>query len=276
MTDLSVMRTITALAVHVNVTTSRVSTVADDRRTHAAIRITVDLVIFTVRQESLQVLLVERGNPPYRGRLALPGGFMRANEDLDGAARRELLEETGLGGSDLPHLEQLGAYSAPDRDPRGRVVTVSYLALAPDLPVPLAGSDAVAAVWEPVEPLLSRGDRLAFDHDIILRNALEHARRMLENTTLATAFCDRDFTMGDLKRVYEAVWGVPLDLRNFYRKVNRTEGFVVPTGEKRALETGRPALLYRKGPATLLYPPMMRVTHSDAESSTQTGGRSSK
>lgn len=248
----------------------------NDGRTHARIRITVDLVIFTVRQESLQVLLVKRGNPPYRGRLALPGGFMRDHENLDGAARRELLEETGLGGPDLPHLEQLGAYSDPDRDPRGRVVTVSYLALAPDLPAPTAGSDAAAAVWEPVEPLLSGGDRLAFDHDAILRDALEHARRMLENTTLATAFCERDFTMGDLKRVYEAVWGVPLDLRNFYRKVNRTEGFVVPTGEKRSLETGRPALLYRKGPATLLNPPMTRASHSGHESSARAGGRSSK
>lgn len=226
-------------------------------RKHAAPRVTVDLAILTVRAGRLHVLLVERGNQPYRGRLALPGGFLRGGENLDGAARRELREETGLDGAHL-HLEQLGAYSEPERDPRGRVVTVAYLAMAPDLPIPVAGTDARSARWEPVERVLSEPGSLAFDHNEILGDAVERARGKLEYTTLATAFCADVFTIGELRNVYEVVWGMPLDQRNFYRKVTKTEGFVVPTGAKRNPETGRPAALYRRGPAKTLYPPMLR------------------
>jgi 8-oxo-dGTP diphosphatase len=223
-------------------------------RAHASIRATVDLVILTVRADRLQVLLVERGNEPYRGQLALPGGFVRPDENLDDAARRELAEETALDGSRL-HLEQLGAYGAPDRDPRGRVITVAYLAIAPSLPTPVAGSDARAARWARVETVASG---LAFDHDQILADGLERARSKLESTTLATAFCPDAFTIGELRQVYEVVWGIPLDPRNFNRKVSNTDGFVLPTGGTRSQETGRPAVLYRPGPATTLYPPMLR------------------
>jgi 8-oxo-dGTP diphosphatase len=224
------------------------------RRPHAPVRITVDLVILTIRDDRLHVLLVERANEPYRGRQALPGGFLRDDETLDDAARRELAEETALGGDRL-HLEQLRAYSAPDRDPRGRVVTVSYLAIAPSLPVPVAGSDARAARWAPVDTVTGG---LAFDHDEILADGLERARNKLEGTTLATAFCADTFTIGELRRVYEVVWGTPLDPRNFNRKVTSTDGFVVATGETRSPETGRPAALYRRGTATTLYPPILR------------------
>jgi len=223
-------------------------------RTHLLLQLTVDLAILTVRQNQLNVLVVERANAPFRGRAALPGGFLRAGEDLRATAVRELAEETSLDGDQL-HLEQLGAYGAPDRDPRGPVVTVAYLAIAPDLPVPAAGSDASSARWMPVDVL--RGT-LAFDHDEILDDAVESARSRLELTTLATAFCGETFTIGDLRHVYEVVWGVPLDPRNFSRKVAHTEGFVVATGDKRVPETGRPAALYRPGPARLLSPPLLR------------------
>jgi len=222
------------------------------KRSHAPVRITADLVILTVRDDRLHVLLVERANEPYQGMAALPGGFLRDDETLDDAARRELAEETALG--ERLHLEQVQAYSAPDRDPRGRVVTVSYLTIAPSLPVPTAGSDARAAGWVPVEDV----PRLAFDHDEILADALERARDKLENTTLATAFCANTFTIGELRRVYEVVWGIPLDPRNFNRKVTSTDGFVVPTGETRSPDTGRPAALYRQGPATTLHPAILR------------------
>lgn len=225
-------------------------------RPHAPVRITADLVILTVRGDRLHVLLVERGNPPYQGQLALPGGFLRNDEELDDAARRELGEETNLDGSRL-HLEQLRAYSAPDRDPRGRVVTVGYLAIAPSLPVPVAGSDARAARWEPVDTVVS-DPSLAFDHNEILGDGLERARCKLENTTLAAAFCSEEFTIGELRHVYEVVWGVPVDPRNFSRKITKTDGFVVPTGRVRSLDSGRPAALYRRGGATTLYPPMLR------------------
>ena len=223
-------------------------------RERLLLHLTVDLAILTVRENLLHVLAIEQANEPYRFLTALPGGFLRAGEDLHEAAERELAEETGLDGGAL-HLEQLATYGTPDRDPRGRVVSVAYLALAPDLPIPTAGSDARTARWVPVDQV--RGD-LAFDHSKILDDAIELARTRLELTTLATAFCGPVFTMGDLRKVYEVVWGVPLDPRNFSRKVISTDGFILPTGAKRAPETGRPAMLYRRGPAEILNPPLLR------------------
>lgn len=223
-------------------------------REHQQLNLAVDLAILTVREDLLQVLVIERANRPYRGKDALPGGFLREGEDLAEAAARELAEETGLDGGAL-HLEQLATYGAPDRDPRGRVVSVAYLAIAPDLPVPAAGSDARSARWAPVQKVR---EALAFDHTKILDDAVERARSRLEYTTLATAFCGDVFTIGDLRKVYEVVWGAPLDPRNFSRKVTHTEGFIVPTGAKRLPETGRPAALYRHGPAQALVPPLLR------------------
>ncbi|WP_250008216.1 NUDIX domain-containing protein [Actinoplanes sp. M2I2] len=224
-------------------------------RDHAQLRIAVDLAVLTVREGALQALVITRGNDPFAGRPALPGGFVRTDEDLGVAAVRELREETRLDGDDL-HLEQFAVYGEPRRDPRGRVVSVAYLAIMPDLPLPVAGSDASGAAWAAVDKI--RGS-LAFDHDRILDDAVERARRRLELTTLATAFCPPEFTIGDLRSVYEVVWGESLDPRNFSRKVTNTEGFVEPTGAKRVPPTGRPAALYRAGPATMLNPPILRT-----------------
>ncbi len=214
----------------------------------------VDLVILTVRENLLQVLVIERGIPPYLGQSALPGGFVRDGEDLQYTAERELVEETGLDGRAL-HLEQLYTYGTPDRDPRGRVVSVAYLAIAPNLPIPAAGTDASGARWAPVDAVRTR---LAFDHTRIVDEAVERARAKLEYTTLAAAFCGAEFTIGDLRHVYEVVWGMSLDPRNFSRKVANSEGFVEPTGGKRVPDTGRPAALYRRGKAQTLNPPLTR------------------
>ncbi|MGI8335871.1 NUDIX hydrolase [Actinomadura scrupuli] len=222
------------------------------------VAVTVDLVILTVRRDELQVLLVERGKEPYPGLPALPGGHVREDETLDSAAGRELEEETGLDGRRL-HLQQLRTYGDPGRDPRGRVITVAYLALGPDLPTPVAGSDARAARWVPVQPLLEERIELAFDHLTILRDALDRARSQLEYTTVAAAFCAEPFTIGDLRHVYEAIWGLPLDPSNFRRKVTRADRFVEPTGERTIPEIGRPAALYRRGSARLLSPPLLRA-----------------
>ncbi|GLW31156.1 NUDIX hydrolase [Actinoplanes regularis] len=214
--------------------------------------VTVDLVLLTIRQGTLQVLLVRRGIEPYLGRWALPGGFVHDDEDLDAAAIRELREETGVDSS-AGHLEQLATYGAPGRDPRGRVITVAYLALLPDLPAPVAGSDAAHAEWRPVDE-----PELAFDHDRILADGVERARAKLEYTPLATAFCAPEFTVADLRGVYETVWRTKLDPRNFHRKVTTAEGFVEPTGHSVTRDRGRPAQLFRRGPATLLHPPLLR------------------
>jgi 8-oxo-dGTP diphosphatase len=225
-------------------------------REHTHLRLAVDLAILTVRENALEVLIITRANDPFRGMRALPGGFLRGDEDIPDAAVRELGEETGLDGTGL-HLEQLAAYGAPERDPRGRVVSVAYLAMMPDLPLPTAGSDASTAEWMPVAEV--RG-KLAFDHDQILDDAVERARTRLELTTLATAFCGPAFTIGDLRNVYEVVWGETLDPRNFSRKVVSTKGFVEPTGQKRIPEVGRPATLYVRGDQTSLNPPILRST----------------
>ncbi len=224
-------------------------------RSELLLQLTVDLAILTVRDGALAVLVVERGNEPYRGQAALPGGFLHKDERLGDAALRELAEETSVDGRDL-HLEQLAVYDEPDRDPRGRIVSVAYLALAPDLPVPTGGSDAASARWAPVSEVR---DVLAFDHTRILDDAIERAQSLLEFTTLAAAFCADEFTIGDLRNVYEVVWDTRLDPRNFSRKIASTAGFVQPTGGQRSPDTGRPANLYRRGPARWLSPPLMRA-----------------
>jgi 8-oxo-dGTP diphosphatase len=219
--------------------------------------ITVDLVVFTVRPSGLAVLLVRRGIAPYAGRWALPGGFVVDGEGLLDAAERELREETGikvLHG----HLEQLGTYGAPRRDPRGRVVSTAYLAMLPEPPSPSAGSDAADASWVEAARVLDRPSALAFDHDLILRDGIERARAKIEYSPLATAFCDEEFTIAELRRVYEMVWGVELDPRNFHRKVTGAVGFVEPVGRTTTRDGGRPAQLFRRGSATLLHPAMLR------------------
>ncbi|MFF2957174.1 NUDIX domain-containing protein [Kitasatospora sp. NPDC057965] len=225
--------------------------------------VTVDLAIFTIREGRLMVLLVERGREPFLGRPALPGGYVRKNETLREGALRELWEEARIDGGRL-HLEQLGAFGDPGRDPRGRVVTIAFLALGPDLPVPVGGTDARTAYWASVSELADGARELAFDHSVILADALEEIRRKLEYTAVATAFCEESFTLSELRAVYEVIWGQCLDPSNFRRKVLNTAGFVQPTGERRLPSVGRPAALYRRGCAWLLSPPLLRGAGSAA------------
>ncbi len=135
------------------------------------------------------------------------------------------------------------------------MVAIAYLALAPDLPLPTAGSDAAAARWCAVDDLAGQ---LAFDHTRILADGVERARSKLEYTPLAAAFCTDTFTIAELRHVYEVVWGVELDPRNFHRKVTSTDGFVVRAEGTTTRDGGRPAQLYRVGPADVLRPPLMR------------------
>lgn len=217
---------------------------------------TVDIVVFTIEDGVLKVALIERGEEPYQGSLALPGGFVRPEENLREAAARELAEETGLHSPE--HLEQFGAYGDPERDPRMRIVTVGYWAIVPDLPEPVGGTDAAAARKVPVADVLADSDALKFDHHEILSDALEHARDALEDTTVATDFCDEEFAISDLRKVYQAVWGVELDQGNFQNKVLEIEGFIEHTGNLRTGGRGRPPELYRAGPAEKIDPPLRR------------------
>ncbi|MCK8681215.1 NUDIX hydrolase [Streptomyces lichenis] len=229
-----------------------------DPRAFPPFAVTVDLAVFTLRADRLHVLLIRRGQTPYQGDWALPGGFVRPRESAGGAARRELAEETGLSEATAAHLhlEQLATYSEPDRDPRMRVVSVAYTALGPGLPEPRGGGDAADARWLPYG---TQGP-LAFDHDAILADAHRRIGAKLEYTCLATAFCPPVFTLGELRGVYEAVWGVELDRPNFRRKVLSTPGFVQAVDGPPKLTGGRgkPAALYRAGGATALHPPLLR------------------
>jgi 8-oxo-dGTP diphosphatase len=202
-----------------------------------AIRVTVDVVIFTIRGGALHVLLVRRAAPPYAGRYAIPGGFVHEDESLEAAARRELAEETGVGDV---YLEQLYSFGDPGRDPRGRVVTVAYFALiAADHARLQAGTDAAEARWFPLADL----PPLGFDHARILDYALERLRNKLEYTTVGFQLLPAKFSLGELQAVYEAILGRRLDKRNFRRKIELL-GIVTPLREQR--RTGRkPARLYR-------------------------------
>ena len=145
---------------------------AYDPRKFPAVAVTVDVALLTIRQGQLAVLLVRRGSHPFLGHWALPGGFVGPTEDLDEAARRELGEEAGVAAAPW-HLEQLRTYGRPERDPRMRVVSVAHLGLMPDLPRPLAGTDAAEARFWPVSDLWSdEGPELAFDHGAIVADAL--------------------------------------------------------------------------------------------------------
>jgi 8-oxo-dGTP diphosphatase len=255
-----------------------------DPRAFDPVAVTVDAVTLTIRDGALDVLLVQRGVPPFEGQWALPGGFVKpqagaagqpSEEDLDEAAARELAEETGQRLRRI-HLEQLATYGTPGRDPRMRVISVAYLVFAPELPEPEAGSDARAAAWVPVASLgLAEGGgqrpgtsrKLAFDHARILADGLERARSKLEYTPLATAFVAEEFTISELRTVYESVWGERLHAGNFHRKVLSVPGFVESTGE--TTQTGGPrggprSRLYRRGDALLLHPALLRPGREDA------------
>ncbi|MFJ5800433.1 NUDIX hydrolase [Streptomyces decoyicus] len=303
-----------------------------DPREFPAIAVTVDIVALTLRAGALHLLLVERGGRPFQGAWALPGGFVRAGrESLDAAAARELAEETGLDAAQLErvHLEQLGSYGDPGRDPRMPVVTVAYLAFAPDLPEARGGGDASSAAWVPVSAL-DLGGRcegcaeaqgpermtsqtfaepdaarprppeqgpghgidgggsvprpaddtaaegqsgpqilrpLAFDHARIAADGLDRARAKIEYTPLATAFLAEEFTIVELRGVYESIWGSPLHAGNFHRKVLSVPGFVESTGATAArggARGGPRARLYRAGDARLLHPALLRPDREES------------
>ena len=230
-----------------------------DPHAYPPFAVTVDIVVMTITESDLRVLLIRRAIPPFRDSWALPGGFVRPDEDLDTAAARELAEETSIS-QEPEHLEQFGTYGHPDRDPRMRVVSVGYWAIVPDLPTPKGGSDAAYAELVPVAELESGRIRLAFDHDRIVADGIARARSRLEDTTIATRFCPPEFTISDLRRVYDAVWDSELDPGNFQRKIKQTAGFLKPIKQttRSGDKGGRPAALWTRGPAESLSPPLTR------------------
>jgi 8-oxo-dGTP diphosphatase len=208
--------------------------------------VTVDCVVFGLNGDrNLRVLLIKRADEPFRGRLALPGGFVNVSdsgsqgEDLETAARRELEEETGVTPD---HLEQLATFGAPGRDPRGRVMSVAYMTLVRSTDHEAkAGSDASEAEWVLVADALLQP--LAFDHAEILRTAVTRLRGKVRYTPIGFNLIPQHFTLAELRLVYEAILGRKLDPANFQKKALAL-GVLTETGQTRKGQH-RPAKLYR-------------------------------
>lgn len=210
--------------------------------------VSTDVVLFTLQDQQLKVLLIQRANDPYKDRWALPGGFVEIDEDLEPAALRELEEETGVTGV---YLEQLYTFGAPGRDPRERVISIAYYALVPidRLQHIRAASDASNAAWFACKQL----PEPAFDHKQIIELARRRLASKLDYSTIALQFMPARFTLGELQNVYEIILDHELDKRNFRKRI-LSLGCIEETGETRRDGKHRPARLYRiKSPGTVAF-----------------------
>jgi 8-oxo-dGTP diphosphatase len=201
------------------------------------IRVTVDIAIFALHSGQPRVLLIQRGYDPFQGSWAIPGGFVTKQETLEAAARRELFEETGV--HDV-HLEQLHTFGAPDRDPRGRVISIAYVAILPAEKAAKGGSDASEAAWYPVSEL----PPLAFDHADILARARSYLAEKIVTSDLAFKLMPEKFTLTELQKLCEAVVGRALDKRNFRKKIQQLD-ILAGLREWRREGLPRPAQLFR-------------------------------
>lgn len=177
--------------------------------------VTTDCVIFGFDGSELQVLLIERGIEPFKGKWAFPGGFLNMDETAGEGALRELKEETGLENA---YIEQFNTYSDPGRDPRERVITIAHYALVRIQEVK-GGDDAAKAQWFPIDEV----PQLAFDHDKILRDAMRKLRERIHFVPIGFELLPEKFTMRDLQILYESILGVKFDRRNFAKKMMHYE-----------------------------------------------------
>ena len=197
--------------------------------------VTTDCVIFGFDGTRLNVLLIERGIEPFKGRWAFPGGFMKMDEDAETGAKRELFEETGL---QTAYIRQFHTFTDPFRDPRERVITIAYYALVRLSDVE-AGDDAAKAQWFPLDEVPA----LAFDHDLILRKATNELRRQIHFEPIGFELLPEKFTMSQLQHLYEAILGVRFDRRNFYTKMLKL-GLLTQLEETIPLVNKKEAFLY--------------------------------
>lgn len=200
--------------------------------------LSVDVLIFTIRQDQLNILLIRRGKKPYENAWALPGGFIKINESLEEAALRKLMEETNLKNV---YLEQLYTFGDPERDPRERVITVAYFALIPSEPIRFISSKSIKdALWYSVNNL----PKLAFDHQKIIQYALGRIRSKIEYSNIVYSLLPKKFTLSKLQKIYEIILGKKLDKRNFRKRI-LSLGLLKSTGQKEGVGAHRPAMLYQ-------------------------------
>ena len=198
--------------------------------------VTTDCVIFGYDGKDLKLLLVERGIPPFKGMWALPGGYLQMDEDAIDGAKRELFEETGLRDT---YIEQFRTFSAVDRDPRGRVITIAHLALVRISEVK-GGDDAAKAQWFPLKDV----PQLAFDHDMILREAMKALRQKIHFEPVGFELLPDVFTMPQLQHLYESILDVRFDRRNFASKMLHL-GILEDTGSREPGAPSRVPATYR-------------------------------
>ena len=196
--------------------------------------ITVDTVILTLKDNNLQVLLVQRENEPFKGKWAIPGGYIKLSENLDDAAMRVLKEKTNV---DNIYLEQLYTFGDPRRHPVTRVITCAYFALIRAEDINVISADNVA--WYKVNDL----PPLAFDHKEIIQYSLKRTRERLELCPVAYQLLNEKFTLTEMQKAYELIMGKSLDKRNFRKKVIQTEG-LIELNEFSKNRSKRPARLY--------------------------------
>jgi ADP-ribose pyrophosphatase YjhB (NUDIX family) len=199
---------------------------------------TVDLVIFTVNDDMLKVMLVKRAENPFADCWAIPGGFLKTSESLEDAALRVLKEKAGV---ENVYVEQLYTFGDPDRDPRARVITVSYFALIPWKNLVQPESDKVTdLMWAPVDHL----PKLAFDHKEIVQYGVQRLRAKASYSNIVYGLMTRHFSLSELQKIYETILNHKLDKRNFRKRILAT-GLLQETGKKNAAGAHRPAMLYK-------------------------------
>lgn len=200
--------------------------------------VTVDLVIFTVKEEKLHVLLVRRAEEPFAGYWSIPGGFLLKSESLEDAALRVMQEKTRVKGV---YLEQLYTFGDPERDPRARIITVTYFALIPWKNLPQPESHKISGLeWQAVDQV----GELAFDHHEILTYALNRLQAKAGYSNIVYALLPEAFRLSDLQKMYEIIFNQKLDKRNF-RKRMLASGLLKETGRKEISGAHRPAMLYQ-------------------------------
>ncbi|SDA22125.1 8-oxo-dGTP diphosphatase [Ruminococcus sp. YE71] len=205
--------------------------------------IAVDLLVFTIKDDRLKLVLVQRGEEPFKGQLALPGVFVRQGETLDAAAQRGVAEEAGLKGI---YFEQLYTWGSLERDPRSRIISVSYLSLVDSERITLnAGERTSATALYDVEELLSSDTPIAFDHREMIAYGRERIKNKTEYTRIAFEFLPEEFTLPQLQRVYEILLGKPLYKANFRRKI---APLIEDTNKMTSGDAHRPSKYYRQKP----------------------------
>ena len=226
--------------------------------------VVVTIALFTAVTEELQILLTRRDTPPFRDSWALPTGFVEFDEDLDSAALRKLSEVSGI--ENPRHLEQFSTCGDPDRDPRTRVISINYWGATPEAILPKRSPESIHATFVPLSELKTQEFRLAFDHSQIITNGLFTAQKRIGDSTIATQFCQSEFTISQLRHVYDTVWDTQIEPANFQRKVKQSKGFLVQLDRKAisADMAGRPAELWTAGPALELIPPLSKPNELSA------------